>query len=391
MKNKALLFEKYFNAKCESCYKAPARINLIGEHIDYNGGLVLPCAISRYTFSYVRKRKDNVIRLLSLSSKNPEIIEVKQDDLGYKKERGWANYPIGAFYTLINMGYKINSGLDIMIDTNIPLSSGLSSSAALLDLIIYTISQEFNLNISLENIAKISQGVENNYMKLQCGIMDQTIVALGKYHKALYLDCKNFKYEYVNMNLGDYVFVVLKTNKHRKLTESKYNERVSECNHALQILKHKFDIKTLCDLNLNDLETSKDLFINNDILYKRAHHVISENIRVKEFKEALEKGAINKLGLLLNESHESLKNDYEVTGEHLDIIVEESLKNKAVGARMTGAGFGGCAIALINKHDLKQFIKNVSNEYFKRTHIIPEIFMVSIVDGIKKDSERLDI
>ena len=369
-----------FKESVNRIFRAPARINLIGEHIDYNGGLVLPACVNLYLTAFVKYRNDNKIRFFSRGFNG--YIETTLDDLEYSKRFKWAIYPIGLFYILSKKGYKFERGLDIYYESEIPSGSGLSSSAAILDVTGLLISNIYNLNLSLLDIVYAAKAVENDYCKLKSGIMDQAIIALGKKNNALLLDCNTMNYEYKNMILDDYMFVILKTNKPRKLVESKYNERVEECNKALSIIKTKYKVDNLCMLNPKDLPDIK-LLLNDDILYRRVKHVVLEQARVIDFSNALGKGDINSLGRLLNESHESLKNDYEVTGIHLDTIVEAANKFGAVGARMTGAGFGGCGIALIKK-DNKDFKDKVIKYYSEKLGIIPDVYMINIVDGIKE-------
>ena len=366
--------------KTARVFRAPARINLIGEHIDYNGGFVLPACVNLYIKAYAKKRNDKKLRLLSRGYK--AIIETDLDHLSYNPRFKWAEYPIGTFYIMVNSGYKIDFGLDIYFESDIPSGSGLSSSAAILDVTGLLISNIYNLNLSKLDIVKIAKRVENEYCCLKSGIMDQAIIALGKKNNALLLNCDNLQYAYKNMILDDYIFVILKTNKPRKLTESKYNERVSECERALKILKNNYNINTLCDLNVLELDKIKEL-LNDDILFRRVKHVITENKRVIDFSFALERGDIKLIAKLLDESHESLNSDYEVTGSHLNEIVKAAKKAGAIGARMTGAGFGGCAIALINKN-LLDFKDKISKYYFEKMGIRPDIYYVDIVDGIEE-------
>ena len=375
------IFFKVYNEQPSHHYRAPARVNLIGEHIDYNGGKVLPCAISLYLDAYISVRNDRQISVCSGNELNGFTISL--DDIEYDKKYSWANYVFGCFYILQQSGYKIANGLNIYISSGIPVGSGLSSSAALLDLIIFAINDLNNLGISRDNIAKLAQNVENQYCQLKCGIMDQAIISLGKKNKCLLLDCQAFTYDYVNLKLGDYTFVILKTNKPHSLVTSKYNERVSECEKALQILKKYYNIQSLCELRSFDLVNVHN-YLNDDILYRRVKHVVTENERVISFCINLERGNIQKLGELLNASHLSLKNDYEVTGEHLDTIVEAAMLGGAIGARMTGGGFGGCAIALIKKKDFKTFKEKVIKRYSSIMNIVPDIIKFDIVDGVKR-------
>ena len=376
------LFFENFQTKPELRYRAPARINLIGEHIDYNGGRVLPAAISSYIKALVSKRDDNIISAYSSNINTKHSIEL--NNIKFKKENDWANYVFGVFEILQNAGYRIPFGLNILVDSEIPVGSGLSSSAALLDLITFICSDIYNLNISLKNVAKLAQKTETSFCGLKCGIMDEAAIALGLKNKCLLLDCAKFEYEYIDLELGDYTFVVMKTNKPRALVESKYNDRVAECEEGLNDIKGEFDVANLCELRVEDLPRVQQL-IKNETVFRRVRHVVTENSRVHLFIHELRNRNIQALGELLNASHQSLKEDYEVTGIHLDTIVEAAMKAGAVGARMTGAGFGGCAIALINKNDYKQFKEDVENYYYEKLNIMPEVFNVDIVDGPMKE------
>ncbi len=379
LKNK---FVETFSTKPQYLYKAPSRINLIGEHIDYNGGNVLPAAISKYIYAAISVRDDKKIVISSTEIEG--IIETSLDSISYKKENDWGNYVFGMFKILMDQGYKIDKGFNILVSSQIPVGSGLSSSAALLDLICYILNDQFNMGLDNKHVAILAQKCENEFCGLRCGIMDEASIALGLDNMAMLLDCSKFEYSYHPLNLGEYRVVVMKTNKPRKLVESKYNERVDECNKALEILKPKYHINNLCELKSEYLDDIK-MLINDDVVFRRVRHVITEQERVEEFVEALDNNNITKLGLLLDASHKSLKEDYEVTGVHLDTIVDCAKKFGAIGARMTGAGFGGCAIAIIKKNEFETFKMNVEKAYFKELNIEPEVFLVEIVSGPKKD------
>lgn len=378
------LIQEFFNvfkSNPESCYRAPARINLIGEHIDYNGGRVLPAAISCYIKAIVSKRDDNIIAAYSTNTKSGYSIDLTH--IKYDQANGWCNYVFGVFQTLRLAGYHIPFGLNILINSEIPLGSGLSSSAALLDLVTFVANDIYNLGISLKNIAKLAQNCENSFCGLRCGIMDEASIALGLKDKCLLLDCAKYEYEYIDLDLGDYTFVVMKTNVPRSLVSSKYNDRVDECQKGLRLIQQDFDVDNLCELSEEDLFRVEKL-INNQIVFKRVRHVITENERVRKFVRALRAHNIPELGKILNESHKSLKEDYEVTGEYLDAIQEAAIHAGAIGARMTGAGFGGCAIALIKKETFEDFKENVIDYYFNKVKLEPEVFNVDIVDGPMK-------
>ena len=370
-------FYKYYQREADFFYRAPARINLIGEHSDYNGGYVLPCAIDKYIYALVGLRNDRIINLRSLNFKFYK--EQSLDDLDYKKENDWQNYLLGCFDLLIKKGYKIDRGLDILVESDIPVASGLSSSAAILDLMLFILNDIFKLGLSLEEIALYAKDVENNYCGLRCGIMDQAVIALGKKDKALLLDCANFKYTYENIHIKNCCFVVLNTNKPRGLLSSKFNERVDECHQALKELKKYYPINTICDLKEDDLERVKDKIKDN--LYHRVKHVLSEQRRVLEFVRALEDGDIDKLGSILNESHQSLRDDFEVSCEQLNVITDAAKEFGALGSRMTGAGFGGCAIALVPIEIIPEFISKVEEKYYSLTGIKGSVFAVNTSDG----------
>lgn len=377
LKNK---FYELYNKKAEFNFIAPARINLIGEHIDYNGGHVLPACVSLYLTVFVSKREDNKIRLYSTSFDKLEEFDINN----FKKSNNssWTDYIKGAISVLNKHGANIDSGLDLLYDSSIPVGSSLSSSAALLDVTLYMMSSIFNLNISRKDIALFAKEVENNYLGLSCGIMDQAIIALGKENTAMLLDCAKFEYSYVPLDLNDYRFVILNTNRERKLTLSKYNERVNECNKGLSLIQNKYNVSNLCELNPSNLLDIKEL-INDELIYKRVKHVISEEDRVNRFASALSKGDIQLLGKILNESHESLKKLYEVSGFYLDTIVDEAMNAGAIGARMTGAGFSGCAIALIKKDIFNEFKSKVEENYYKKTNLKCDVMLVDIVGGVK--------
>ena len=372
-------FIESFGVEPSYIFSAPARVNLIGEHIDYNGGHVLPCAISLYTEALVGKRNDKNVRLYSENTKTTVIQDIT--NLEYKEELGWANYPLGIFYVLSKKGYSLPFGLDIYYSSNIPLASGLSSSASILDLTAFICNELYTLELDRKDIALIALEAERTYNGLNCGVMDQAIIALGKKNTCIYLDTYRFQHRYIPLNLLDYSIVVIKTNKPRVLTESKYNERVEECQRALKLLKKYYIINNLCDLKSKDLPRVKSL-LNDDLLYRRVKHCVTEEERVNKFVLALEDNDITELGRLLNDSHESLKNDYEVTGPYLDTICEAARK-VAVGARMTGAGFSGCAIALVKTKKIPELAKVVQKEYKEKMGLDSETIAINIVDGPK--------
>lgn len=376
------LFREIFKADVEHTYKAPARINLIGEHIDYNGGKVFPCAIDKYITAYVSLRKDKELHLFS---KGKDMRVASLDNLDFNEKMRWEKYPLGAFYILSKKGYNFPFGLNIYYESEIPVGSGLSSSAALLDLTVFLLSDIYKFSLDRKEITLLAKAVENDYLHLKSGIMDQAIIALGKENSGMLLDCNSFTFDYHDINLGDYEFVVLKSNKPRSLVESKYNERVEECEKALKALKKVYKVEKLVDLKVDQLSNAK-VILYDDVLYRRVKHVVTETDRVNRFLNALKEENVPELGKILDESHLSLKDDYEVTGFHLDSLQVACKDAGAVGARMTGAGFGGCAIALIEKEYFPKFKKRVTTRYLELTGLKPDVFEIKIVSGVSKNN-----
>ena len=363
---------------------APGRINLIGEHIDYNGGVVLPAAISFGTYALVRKRNDSKLRFFSLNFIEDGIIECGLNDLTYDQAHKWANYPKGMILVLKNKGYSIVTGFDILFYGNIPNAAGLSSSASLEIVTGVLLKELFHLPVNMEEIVKVGQLVENEYIGVNSGIMDQFAVGFGKKDHAILLDCQNLQFEYAPIKLKEYVIMIIHTNKQRALTESKYNERRKQCENALMDLKELLDINNLCMVTPETFEQVKHL-IKNDTDRKRAHHVVYEHARTKEAFLRLKERDIVSFGKLMNESHHSLQAYYEVTGLELDTIVKSAQNQVGVlGARMTGAGFGGCAIAIVKKEHTKQFKENVNKDYAKKVGYDATFYEASIGDGARK-------
>ncbi len=360
-------------------FYSPARINIIGEHTDYNGGYVFPCALDFGTYGVTRKRDDKVIKLKSMLFDG--TIEITLDNLFFVKEHGWANYVKGVIDEFIKAGYDLG-GFELIIDSNMPLSSGLSSSASLEVLVAKILSTLFKLNVSGVDLAIISQKAENNFMNLKCGIMDQFIIANGQKNKAMLLKCDTLEYEQHNLNLQNYKIVICNTKKPRNLIESKYNERLEECGIGLAVLKKYLDIKCLADVTCEDFYKYKDK-IESETIRKRVEHIVYETKRTLEACEAMDNGNLEKLGQLIVGSHNSLRDLYEVTGFELDTIVSTALKQKGVlGGRMTGAGFGGCAISLVQEDLVSEFISNVDKEYEDITGLKAEFYIANIGSGV---------
>ena len=383
MKEKVIAkFKELFGDKGEiKSYFAPGRVNLIGEHTDYNGGHVFPCALTIGTYAAARKRDDRVLRFYSINFEKLGVLESTIDDLIYKKEEDWINYPKGVIWALKEDGYNIDSGFDIVYFGNIPNGSGLSSSASLEVLTGFVLKDLFNLEIDMVKLSLICQKAENKYVGVNCGIMDQFIIANGEKDSAVFLDTATLKYEYAPCILKDEKIVIINSNKKRGLNESKYNDRRAECDKALEELQAKLNIKTLGDLTEKEFEENKYL-IKDEVRRKRAKHAVYENRRTIKAVEALKEKDIGLLGKLMIESHNSLRDDYEVTGLHLDTLVEETLKQDGViGARMTGAGFGGCAVSIVKNDKVNSLIENVSKTYEEKTGIKPEFYVVEIGEG----------
>ncbi len=383
MKNQLLEnFEKYYkDNEGVRVFFAPGRVNLIGEHTDYNGGHVFPCALTIGTYAAVRKREDGKLRFISLNYENKGIIESSLESLKYSKDEFWTAYPKGVIWALKEQGYNIDKGMDMLIFGNIPGSSGLSSSASVEVLTAFAIKNLYNLEIDNSDIALISQYAENEYCGVKCGIMDQFAIAMGKKNHAIFLDTATLNYRYLPIKPEKAKFVIICTNKKRGLGNSKYNERRCECEEALSRLRSRLQINSLGELDEESLEKNKDC-IGDEILYRRARHAVSENIRTVKAVEALLLNDMDYFGRLMNESHISLRDDYEVTGKELDAAVEAAWQQKGViGARMTGAGFGGCAVSIVKEEYVNDFIKNVGEAYYDKIGYEASFYCVDVGDG----------
>lgn len=374
-----IMLEKYkelFEKEEVKLYFAPGRVNLIGEHTDYNGGYVFPCALEIGTYALVGKRYDQKICLYSLNRKEVGIIEVELNQITYKKEYKWSNYVLGVIDILQKNGFSLTHGFNAVIYGNIPLQSGLSSSASLEVLTGFFLRDMFAFRFDQVELALMSQKAENEFVGVNCGIMDQFIIANSEEKTALLLDTNTLQYEKVPIDFGAYKLIIMNTNKPRELQESKYNERRSECEEALKIFQTKLDVHSLCEIHSDTFEQYQ-YFITNEKIRKRARHAIYENERTRLAKNALVNKDIFTFGKLMNESHDSLKNDYEVTGIELDTLVSLARSVAGtIGARMTGAGFGGCAIALVHENAIKEFYDVVAKGYQEKVGL-----EVSFIDG----------
>ena len=371
-------------------YFAPGRVNLIGEHTDYNGGHVFPCALTIGTYGVARKRNDSKLRFYSLNFEDKGVIESSIIDLKPEKEADWTNYPKGIIWTFNERNYTIPYGFDLLLFGNIPNGSGLSSSASVEVLTgfilrdFYKDNKTFD-NISNEELAIIGQFSENNFNGVNCGIMDQFAIAMGKKDNAIFLDTATLKFEYAPVKLEGMKLVIACSNKKRGLADSKYNERRSECETALKELQNiNPNLNSLGDLTEEEFEKLKS-GISDPVRVKRAKHAVYENQRTVKAVAALKENDIIEFGRLMNQSHESLSKDYEVTGVELDTLVEEAWKiDGVIGSRMTGAGFGGCTVSIVKDEAVDAFIKNVGDAYEKKIGYAADFYVVEIGDGPKR-------
>ncbi len=375
-------FEKKFGPLGDGkVYFAPGRVNLIGEHTDYNGGHVFPCALTIGTYAAARKRSDRKLRFYSVNFPQNGVIETSLDELVPDDAYGWTHYPKGVIYTFIKDGYMVNEGLDMAVYGNIPNGSGLSSSASLEVLTGFILRDIYGFEISNQILAIIGQDSENNYNGMNCGIMDQFAVAMGKKDHAIFLDTSDLSYEYVPIRMDGAKIVISNTNKKHELTSSAYNTRRCECEQALEELQRVTDIEHLCDLTDEQFEQYKDA-IKDPVRQKRAKHAVYENQRTIEAVRVLKEGNLKRFGELMNEAHVSVSKDYEVSCEELDTLAEEAWKiDGCIGSRMTGGGFGGCTVSIVRDEAVDTFVKQVGEAYKKKIGYEASFYVVSIGDG----------
>ena len=359
---------------------SPGRVNLIGEHIDYNGGLVMPCALSMGTYGAVRAREDSVIKLVSGNFDSQ--ISFTLDELVYDAKHSWGNYPKSVVAELIKAGHKIG-GFEMYIIGNLPSGAGLSSSASLNTLVAMALDSIFGLNIAPVKRAIICRMAER-FCGVSCGIMDPFACTMGKKDHAILLDCNTLEYSYAPLNLGDYRILIANTNYRRGLADSKYNERLAECEAALAELKTVCSIGALCDLTPREFEKHKDA-ISNETHRRRAEHAVYENFRTKEAARALKDGRLEELAPLMIASHLSLRDLYEVVGDALDAMFEPSVEYGGIlGTRMTGAGFGGCTVTVVHKDAAADFIKHVGDAYRAKTGTVASFYIAEVADGARE-------
>ena len=352
------MFKRVYAGDVEKVFFAPGRVNLIGEHTDNYGGNVFPCALTFGTYALIRKRNDKKIRFFSHNFESLGVMDVNIDEMGYNKEHDWANYPKGVIWAFENNGMKIDSGFDILFYGNIPTGAGLSSSASIEVVTGVVLKDLYNFHIDMIDIVKCSKEAENQFIGVNCGIMDQFVIGMGKKDSAILLDTNTLKYQYANIELNGASIVIANTNKGRGLADSKYNERRTECETALKDLQSKLEINYLCEINEDIFEENRH-FIKSEVCARRAKHAIYENQRTLKAVKALENNDIELFGKLMNASHVSLRDDYEVTGIELDTLVEIAWKETGViGSRMTGAGFGGCTVSIVKDEFVDDFIKS---------------------------------
>ena len=375
-------FEEVFDStEGAKVYFAPGRVNLIGEHTDYNGGHVFPCALTIGTYAVARLRKDDKLCLFSMNFETGGVGECTLSNIEEKNTGDWRNYPKGIVWAFGKKGFQVDKGLDILYYGNIPNGSGLSSSASIEVLTGYILKDMFGFAVTNQDLALIGQFSENQYNGVNCGIMDQFAIAMGKKASAIFLDTADLSYDYAPIDLDGAKIVILNTNKKRGLGDSKYNERRSECEAALAALQTKLDIKSLGELTEEEFEANKSL-IGDDVKIKRAKHAVYENQRTIKAVKALQDKNLELFGKLMIASHDSLRDDYEVTGIELDTLVEEALKQDGViGARMTGAGFGGCAVSIVKENCVDTFIDNVGKVYQEKIGYAADFYVVEIGDG----------
>lgn len=367
---------------------APGRINLIGEHTDYNGGHVFPAAISFGTYAVARQRTDQKLRFYSINFPETGIIECDLSSLSFNKDHDWANFPKGMIHHFIKDGFAVSHGMDILFFGNIPNGAGLSSSASIEMATGVVLEGLFNLEIDRLRMIQLGQNVENQYIGVNSGIMDQFAIGKGKKDSAMLLDCQTLEYRYAPVELNDHEIVIINSNKQRTLAGSKYNERRAQCESALADLRTELEVSSLGELTGEQFEQHKHL-IQDDTNRKRAKHAVYENERTLLALKELQQGNIEAFGELMNQSHVSLRDDYEVTGDELDAIAETAWNHPGViGARMTGAGFGGCAIAIVHQSQIQSFKENLTAGYAERFGFSPSFYEAKISDGAKELAEE---
>jgi galactokinase len=385
VKMKQMMLEKFGelfgNTEGAKVYFAPGRVNLIGEHTDYNAGHVFPCALTIGTYGVARKRNDGNLRLYSLNFEHLGVIESSLDDLVFQKEADWTNYPKGVMWAFKEKGYALEQGMDLLLFGNIPNGSGLSSSASVEVLTGFILRDLFGFLVSNQDLALIGQYSENKFNGVNCGIMDQFAIAMGKEDHAIFLDTADLSYEYAPIKLEGAKIVITSSNRKRGLGDSKYNERRQECETALAELQEVIGIEGLGNLTIEQFEEYKSA-IKDPIRLRRAKHAVYENQRTIKAKEALAANQLTLFGQLMNASHVSLRDDYEVTGIELDTLVEAAWEiDGVIGSRMTGAGFGGCTVSIVKDEAIESFQKIVGEKYKAIIGYEADFYVVEVGNG----------
>lgn len=377
-------FKELYNEALAGVFFAPGRVNLIGEHIDYNGGHVFPCGITQGTYVAIGQRDDRAIHCYSMNFSDKGVMKTSLDQLVYAKEDGWINYVKGIVkYLQEASGQQLDGGFNLVVYGNIPNGAGLSSSASIELAVGLAVDQIYGLAVDRLTLIKLGQRVENEFFGLNTGIMDQFAIGMAQADQAIFLDTNTLEYSMVPADFKDYVILIMNTNQRRELADSKYNKRRQQCEQALADLQTELDIQTLGDLSSEAFEQHKQL-ITDEVLRRRAKHAVYENERTLQAKEALTAGDLSVFGKLLDESHRSLRDDYEITGEALDTIVSEAWQQESVlGARMTGAGMGGCAIALVHKDQAEAVIQAIGPAYQEAIGLEAEFYVAEVGDGAK--------
>lgn len=375
-------FEKYGNRNDKPVlFFSPGRVNLIGEHTDYNGGFVFPCALNYGTYLLIRKIKGNTLKFSTINFNDDTETEI--EGLFINKSKKWINYPLGVINEFLKKGVTL-SGLEFLFYGDVPNGAGLSSSASIEMVTAVAINEFFNAGFDTLELVKMSQKAENEFVGMNCGIMDQFAVGFGKKDHAIFLNCDTLSFENVPLILNGYSLIITNTNKRRGLTDSKYNERRGECDKAVELLQAYKPIRNLSELNTDEIQTLEK-YIKNEVVVRRAKHVISENGRVIEAVKVLKNNNIIRFGELMNLSHDSLKDDYEVTGNELDTLVYEGRKLPGViGTRMTGAGFGGCTVSIVRKDDTAKFMTRLAEVYQRKTGLVPDFYQPEVGNGAGK-------
>lgn len=377
-------FKELYNEALAGVFFAPGRVNLIGEHIDYNGGHVFPCGITQGTYVAIGQRDDRAIHCYSMNFSDKGIMKTSLDQLVYAKEDGWINYVKGIVkYLQEASGQQLDGGFNLVVYGNIPNGAGLSSSASIELAVGLAVDQIYGLGVDRLTLIQLGQRVENEFFGLNTGIMDQFAIGMAQADQAIFLDTNTLEYSMVPADFKDYIILIMNTNQRRELADSKYNKRRQQCEQALADLQTELDIQTLGDLSSEAFEQHKQL-ITDEVLRRRAKHAVYENERTLQAKEALTAGDLSAFGKLLDESHRSLRDDYEITGEALDTIVSEAWQQESVlGARMTGAGMGGCAIALVHKDQAEAVIQAIGPAYQEAIGLEAEFYIAEVGDGAK--------